>query len=226
LLWSIERHINLNPFLSGEGGNQLVEKKFLSIVAFMAAMIMLAATVNAAQDDAGFGFLSPLGMVVLTNLLLFTLFVLLAAIIVREGSSKYYNRIRLRDPKIGRGKAVNFGKVFRLFLRIVIVIAIIIALFFLIYYTIRLAPAAIVQIKGYLKSQDGNQTVITTKNITELSPNKNMTEVKGNLSAIPEKKTDAMSLFSWVIMNYGGYVILGFILLIILVSVIGRKINC
>jgi uncharacterized membrane protein YbaN (DUF454 family) len=230
MLLGIERHINLNPFLSGEGGFE-VGKRFLSIVSFIAVIIMLAVSANAAQEMTGFAVLSPLGMVVLTNLLLFTLFVLLAAVLVRQSSSKYYNRIRLREPKIGeRRKAYNLGQALRLALWIVIAIAIIVALFFTIYFTIKLAPAAISHIKGNISGLAGNQTNQTAKNISgpvlnkTAILNKTMTNVSGNLSA-QEKKTDATNLFSRLITDYGVYLIFGFILLILLVSVISRKIN-
>jgi hypothetical protein len=197
------------------------------MVMLMVGMIMLAASANAAaQEKMGFSFLSSLGMISLTNLLLFTLFVLLAAYLVRQGSSKYYNRIRLREPKISKKKGSDKGQAFRLALRVIIVIAIVVALFFIIYYAIKLAPVAMAKLKGDLSGPKGNQTTQTTQNITNPTQNKSIASQPGNLSGTPEEKANAAGLLSRVIMNYGGYVILGFILLIILVSVIGRKINC
>lgn len=207
-------------------------KKFLSIVSLMIGAIMLAVSADAAQEMTGFAFLSPLGMVVLTNLLLFTLFVLLAAVLVRQSSSKYYNRIRLRDPKIGeRRKANDLGKALRLALWVIIGIAIIIALFFTIYFTIKLAPAAISHIKGNISSLAGNQTSQIAKNISEPVLNKTMVlnktimNVPGNLSANEEKKIGTAGFLSRIVTDYGVYVIFGFIILILLVYVISKKIN-
>jgi len=204
-----------------------VKTSFLARVILGVMVITLAAaTVAATEVSMGPSVLSPLTMVILTNLLLFSLFVLLIAALTRVSSGKYYSRIRLREPKIGRRNVYNMWQIFKWLLRVVIVIAIIVALFFLIYYSIKLAPIAIGRVGGHLSNSKENQTSKGSQNPTTSVLSENLTDEPQGLSVNQGGKASSTELFSRIIMDYGGYVILGFIILIILVSVIGRKISC
>jgi hypothetical protein len=148
-------------------------------------------------------------------MLLLLLGLLVIYLLSGEGQS-YYGRIYLREPRIDASSDRRMAAMLRSILKIIVIVAIIVAIVLFGYYLIRQMPP----VTGMV----GNASLKNSTNITAKIPAKNIsvTALNLSLSNVTAKPTIIGSLKE-LVLNYAGYVIVGIIILIILISAINRK---
>jgi hypothetical protein len=173
------------------------------------------------------------GLIIINICLMVLLFALLVVVIITSRRRKYYDRIRLASPKISGppGKAVS--DVLRWIARIVIALLIIAALVLLLFYLAKLGVTLISPVaKGNQSNMinlTNNSGLLAKSNISEKPINKsktgiNLTVDSTNTTLLPA--AEAVTLMGKMrdfALTYAGYVIVGFIILIILISVLGGR---
>jgi len=180
------------------------------------------------------GALDIIGALIIINIcLMIILFALFIVVVITSSRRKYYDRIKLASPKISGppGKAVS--DVLRWIVRIVIALLIIAALVLLLFY---LAKLGMTLISPVVKGNQSNMINLTNNsslpaksNISEKPVNKsktgiNLTTNSTNMTLLPAAGAlTFMDKIKDFALTYAGYVIVGFIILIILISVLGGR---
>lgn len=164
--------------------------------------------------------------------LLAILFIFLIVLVITYQRKRYYQRIRLGSPNLSKPDQNRPSNAIRWLIRIILIILVIAAVVLMLFYLANqasiLAPAGVEKLNSTSNisnaniSDKENTPVNYTRNASvenissgESQANTTLSQAAGGVS-VGEKVREFM-------LAYAGYIIAGFIILIILISVLGSK---
>lgn len=181
-----------------------------------------------------FGASDVFGALIVLNLCLAAvLFTLLAVLVISQSTRKYYARIRLGSPRLDRAGRRGISDAMRILARAVVILLIIAAIVLILFYLARLGMGIISSIPA---DNNGNATnlSVASKPVAEALPAKTVENsglgrepaALNSTNATSPKPISGGSIIEKLrefIFTYAGYVIAGFLILIILISVLGNR---